>query len=73
MNKKIAWLTLICLMVVTLLLASCVPAVPEPEEEKEVMSEEEVAQVISEEEKTEKSEPGQAKERKLMSWNDSSI
>ena len=49
MKKKIVWLILSGLMVLSLLLASCAPAVTEeeevvpPEEEKEVVTEEEVA------------------------------
>ena len=46
MAKKLVWLVLSCLMVATLVLASCAPAVTEEEEvvtEEEVVAEEEVA------------------------------
>jgi len=50
MRRKIVWLVVSCLMVLSLLMASCAPAVTEeeevvapPKEEKEVVTEEEVA------------------------------
>ena len=50
MKKKVAWVVVSCLMVLSLLMASCAPAVTEeeevvapPKEEKEVVTEEEVA------------------------------
>jgi len=50
MKKRIAWLVVSCLMVLSLLMASCAPAVTEeeevvvpPEKEEEVVTEEEVA------------------------------
>ena len=49
MKKKIVWLTLSCLMALSLV-ASCGPAVTEEEEEEEVITEEEEEEVVTEEE-----------------------
>ncbi len=55
MRRKIVWLTVSCLMVVSLALASCGPAVTEEEEEEEVVTEEE--EVVTEEEEEEEEGP----------------
>ena len=50
MKKKIVWLTLSCFMALSLVVASCGPAVTEEEEEEEVITEEEEEEVVTEEE-----------------------
>ncbi len=52
MKKKIVWLVVSCLMALSLVLASCAPAVTEEEEEEEVVEEEVVTEekVVTEEE-----------------------
>ena len=50
MKKKIVWLTLSCLMALSLVVASCGPAVTEEEEEEEVITEEEEEEEVTEEE-----------------------